>query len=506
MSGIVIGKHTLESLTSGMYTEPYVVFREYIQNSVDSIDEAVHAGVLSPGAERIVVRLVPTENQIIISDNGLGIRAADVEKSLISIGNSKKSSETSRGFRGIGRLSALSYCKRLTFTTSFPGEPTATTITIDAAKLSERLADDSQPDVTAIDVLESVYVVSNVLAKKESHYFTVQLDCVDSNSRLLSYADVEAYLMQNAPVPYHPAFVWGKEIVKRLQSEGLAICSYHVFLEHGTRSVPIYKPYKDTFLVDKGKNITDTVQDIQIIKFLDHHKKLSAVGWLAKTNYKGSIYEKEMKGIRLRKGNILVGDQQTLNGVFKDSRFNGWSIGEIFAIDPLLVPNARRDNFEKTPAYFSLMEQLTTLAGEITRDIRAASLKRNVPLSDAVRQLNETSQQAASAIDQGVTEAQKVRITKKLKEARAAVSNSMRNETSEQYDQELAFAELDMLTGRLKGATNYKALNIIGTLTNTEKKILERVIRIIETLEIENADVIIEAIINKFSEEGGNSP
>ena len=109
MSSIIIGKHTLESLTSGMYSDAYVVFREYIQNSVDSIDEAVRLGVLTPGAEQIVVRLAPAENQIVITDNGLGIPSTDVEKTLISIGNSKKSSESSRGFRGIGRLAALSY-------------------------------------------------------------------------------------------------------------------------------------------------------------------------------------------------------------------------------------------------------------------------------------------------------------------------------------------------------------------------------------------------------------
>ena len=109
MSSIIIGKHTLESLTSGMYSDSYVVFREYIQNSVDSIDEAIRAGVLLPGSEQISVRLVPTDNQIVIHDNGLGISTVDAEKTLISIGNSKKSSENSRGFRGIGRLSALSY-------------------------------------------------------------------------------------------------------------------------------------------------------------------------------------------------------------------------------------------------------------------------------------------------------------------------------------------------------------------------------------------------------------
>ena len=56
-----------------------------------------------------------------------------------------------------------------------------------------------------------------------------------------------------------------------------------------------------------------------------------------------------------------------------------------------------------------------------------------------------------------------------------------------------------MLIGKLKGATKYKALNTIDSLTNTEKKILERVIQIIETLEIDNADLIIEAILSDFS-------
>ena len=98
MSSIIIGKHTLESLTSGMYSDSYVVFREYIQNSVDSIDEAVRGGVLNPGEEQITVRLAPTDRQIVIADNGLGIPVSDVEKTLVSIGNSKKSSENSRGF------------------------------------------------------------------------------------------------------------------------------------------------------------------------------------------------------------------------------------------------------------------------------------------------------------------------------------------------------------------------------------------------------------------------
>lgn len=501
MSSIIVGKHTLESLTSGMYSDPYVVFREYIQNSVDSIDEAISAGVLLPGTEQIVVRLVPTDNQILFYDNGLGIPSVEAEKTLISIGNSKKSAENSRGFRGIGRLSALSYCKQLTFTTSCKGESVATKIVIDAAKLSEVLADDSKSEVTVVDVLKSVYSVSTVLEREDAHYFSVQLDGVDVNSGLLSYAEVDDYLTQNAPVPYSPNFVWGKEIVKRLQKEGMLISTYNIFLEYGAKTKPIYKPYMDEFIVDKSKNLTDVVQDVQIIKFPNESENLIAIGWLAKTNYRGSIYEKSVKGIRLRKGNILIGDHQTLNVVFKDARFNGWSIGEIFAIDKQLVPNARRDNFEKNPSYFSLFEQLMTLAAGVTKEIRAVSLKRNTTLSKAIDHLNATARQATMAIDEGVSGVQKGLLTKKLKEAYTAVFKSTANGDSEQYYKGIAFAELDMLIGRLKGTTKYKALNIIDKLTNTEKKILERVIQVVESLEVENADTIIEAILNEFSAE-----
>ena len=37
---LVIGKYTLESLTNGMYASPLDLYREYIQNAVDSIDTA----------------------------------------------------------------------------------------------------------------------------------------------------------------------------------------------------------------------------------------------------------------------------------------------------------------------------------------------------------------------------------------------------------------------------------------------------------------------------------
>ena len=88
-NNIVIGKHTLESLTSGMYSDPYVVFREYIQNAADSIDDAYKANVLAKGNDRINISVSPLERLIVIEDNGLGIPSDKAEKTLVSIGNSQ---------------------------------------------------------------------------------------------------------------------------------------------------------------------------------------------------------------------------------------------------------------------------------------------------------------------------------------------------------------------------------------------------------------------------------
>lgn len=499
MSNIIIGKYTLESLTSGMYSDPFVVYREYIQNCVDSIDSAIGQKLIEPNEAYIDVQLFPMESRIIIKDNGLGIPSADAERVLVSIGNSKKTTENSRGFRGIGRLSALSYCSTLTFFTSFYGEAKGTKFSINADKLAKLLFDSTKEDVTASEVLRKVYEVEHFSEKEDAHYFTVQMDGVYENSGLYSYEDVLDYLSQTAPVPYNPHFMWGKEITKRLRKEGYNIRSYTINLQYGSTITKIYKPYKDEVLVDKRKNISDKIFDIDIVKTNRSNGDITTIGWIAKTSFLGSIYDKSIKGIRLRKGNILIGDNQTLNVVFKEARFNGWSMGEIFAVDAQLIPNARRDNFEKNSAFFALSEQLTNISASITKEIRTASLKRNAELSKAMEQMDAATKLALEAISDGVTAQKKSVITKRLKATKELMSNTYANSLSDESCQEIAFEELDMLIGKLEGATTYKALNIIDKLTNTEKKILERVFNIINTTGVKNANRIIEAILDEFS-------
>ena len=50
---IQVGKYTLESLTTGMYSDPKIIYREYIQNSVDALEMALQINLLEPQSMRI---------------------------------------------------------------------------------------------------------------------------------------------------------------------------------------------------------------------------------------------------------------------------------------------------------------------------------------------------------------------------------------------------------------------------------------------------------------------
>lgn len=172
---LLIGKFTLESLTSGLYVSPLDLYREYVQNAADSIDEALEQGILKKGEEKISITVSESERIIKISDNGTGVGANDIYSNLIDIGNSKKRHSNSRGFRGIGRLSGLGYCQKLKFVTSIHGEEKASCITYDAEKLKYLLSPQVDSRDSIDQVLSSVLTIEEIPERINEHYFSVEL-------------------------------------------------------------------------------------------------------------------------------------------------------------------------------------------------------------------------------------------------------------------------------------------------------------------------------------------
>jgi molecular chaperone HtpG len=346
---IHIGKTVIETLTEGMYEDSKFIFREYIQNAVDQIDKAIEIDILNNRKEGKVFITIDTKNkQIMIEDNATGIESTRVFEILGNIALSEKDRTKSKGFRGIGRLGGLGYCDELVYETSYSGEDFKTIMKWDSKKLRELLHDKRVSD-DAGGVVEAVIDIEICPEKSKEHYLKVILNNV-KNDTLLNIAEVKEYLTMIAPIPYPAHFIFRSKIYDYSKEINYNIDEYYIYLN----GEQLYKPYK-TILYEKSNNgnIGKEYDEITEVSFLNikSNNEILAWGW-----YGISRFEKQIpripnyyRGIRLRKGNIQIGNEQIFidKKLSREERENAYFIGEIFCIHKDLIPNSRRDYFNE---------------------------------------------------------------------------------------------------------------------------------------------------------------
>ena len=76
-----IGIDLLKMLMLQLYSNPRCIYREYIQNALDSINEAVQLGILKRVKDGHVGIQI-SSNNVTIEDNGTGIQSALAVKYL----------------------------------------------------------------------------------------------------------------------------------------------------------------------------------------------------------------------------------------------------------------------------------------------------------------------------------------------------------------------------------------------------------------------------------------
>ena len=387
MSSIVIGKNIIELLTHGMYENPFFIFREYIQNSVDQIDKAVEMGILPhKSSGQVFVNINHKEKWIEIEDNATGVSSADSWKVLTSIAASEKDRTKHRGFRGIGRIGGLACCKKLIFETSCAGEATKTVLSWDAKKLVTIINDQDNRN-QAQEVTQDIVSFRNDLPEDPSkHYFKVSLMGVTS-SKLLDVKEVRNYLAMVAPVPIDNKFILKSLVYEEFRSKGVDIDEYNVFVN----TEQLYRMYNSSIydMVNNKKKKVDDIFDVQFVDIKDGDKRL-AYGWYGVTNLLRQLPPCNLsRGIRLRKGNIQIGDSNTLRKLFKDSRFNNYFVGEIHVVAPSIIPNGRRDGFDESDSLScfeyevglfvnSELHKLTRVSSDIHSSVRKLTSYYNV--------------------------------------------------------------------------------------------------------------------------------
>lgn len=387
----VVGKDVLELLSSAMYVDPLTIYREYIQNAADAVDEAFAQGLF--GREtlgRVDVRFEIAERTALIRDNGIGIGARDAERILTSVGASAKRGTNSRGFRGVGRLAAFGYAQTVTFRTKAFGEDVVTEIRWDCRRMKAALLDAEYAGDLRQIFRDTVLIATERGADKAAHFFEVKLHKVVriGNDVLLDPEIVQRYLSQVAPAPFHNDFEQAAGLSAALVDH-VPPCRFRLFVDGSSQHVT--RPHRTTFLTGESKE--DSIRSVDTHVLHNGDGRPQAVLWIAHHGYEGTLkMVPEMRGLRARAMDVQVGDEQIFAPVFPEPRFNGWTIGEIHILDRRIVPNGRRDGFEQNEAYADLVSQLRPILREIGAACRRTSAIRNRlrafdRRADALRQL-----------------------------------------------------------------------------------------------------------------------
>lgn len=375
-----IGKDVIDSITLSMYEDPRIVYREYIQNSADQIDIAVENGILNNYESGIIEILIDRNTKTVsIEDNATGIESLKVENVLKNIAQSSKKRDKNKGFRGIGRLGGIAYCEKLIFETSYKGENTKSILTWDSLKLKQ-IINDRTKNEEATEVIDLVTSFEKVNEDENAHYFKVTLKGVNNES-LLSVEDVREYLAMVAPVPYQRHFIFKDMIYERLKNENVPIDEYNIFVN----TDKLEKVYTTSIYEGSGheKKKIDQITELKFFPIKDRQGNLMAFGWYGISNFEKQIPPVNIaRGIRLRKGNIQIGTNDTLIKFFKEQRGNNYFFGEIFVLDKDLIPNARRDYFVENECLKKFEIELTNSIKEslyklyhFASDVRSANKK-----------------------------------------------------------------------------------------------------------------------------------
>ena len=366
-----IGKNVLENLTQGMYKDSLIIYREYIQNAADQIDKA-QANNAFPG-EELEIRIDTDDRarRIVIEDNANGIPMAEVERRLADVADSEKVQGEEKGFRGIGRLGGLAYCKELRFVTTYAGEAQQTTMIWDAERL-EKILNDRSDHSSAEEILDRIIRYEHEPCDETAHFFRVELiDVRESNDRLSDVEKVRDYISEVAPLDYgetfdtlaHKIYAFADDNEDQSppprEERTLRLHQYKI-LVNGEQ---LYRPYSTYIYKTKdGKKVQfDELRDIQIDLIKTLEGEVVAWIWYGISCFKETMRGKPyggLVGLRLRQFNIEIGDDHTLDKFFKEQRGNGYFIGEVHTLLPDLIPNARRDYFVENDALTKFEEAL----------------------------------------------------------------------------------------------------------------------------------------------------
>jgi len=487
----MFGASVLETLTTGMYTNPLDSVRELVQNSFDSVRSASKAGLMSDEKVPLIEITIDLDTRsLTVRDNGKGVASAEAEERLTYVGTSNKVIGEDVGFRGIGRLHSIAYCDRLVFTTKAQGESIVTKVSLNAAGLREWMRPGKPSVDSASDIL---YTCSDICRKNctsvDEHFFEVRLEGVlNSVPELLDFDRLHDYLCLAAPVDFATQFLFANRIRKFASSKFYQLDTVPLLLRSGSKERYIYKPYKGTYkpLRDMKDNSKESGKiEVEDIEFWIPPSADDPVFWIwySKSDLIAQIGNKSIAGFCLRKHNMSVGGVERIEELIQETRFCRYFVGEIHIQDARCIPNARRDGFEDTPEWSRIKEQISQFLKDRERDVRLASKLRANPIAKTIRSSSLVGEKVIADATGGVTsKSERENLHEQVEKAQVKLGDLKRQGIPEDIAEEYQSAEalLEQAKDAVESA-EFVVVKTKGILDRKQKKLLQDLLELLQS-------------------------
>lgn len=412
---IKVGRSILETISVALYENPIILFREYVQNSLDAYNESIDENrTLKLTNFHVNIDIDQPLRRITIKDNGYGIKTySKFEDKMLSIGASNKSLDRTKyiGFRGIGRISGLAFCNKLTFRNKALGQKKIHECVWDGQKYRD-LLDSDTPDEGLPEMIEKI-VMSNEVELGEfdvsDHFFEVILEGYTDDIQGLIEGEgsereekrFDEKLIRMLPLKYKKDFK-GAEIIaakyKAFMEDDLSRFMISVKLN----GIDLYKGYDDSYILQS---------DIVFWEIRGKKKKTGEPGdkmgllWFTFDAHMLNLKNNQYYGILTRSKNVLMGTNDTFAQVadgnkqyvttFREMVQTLQSVyGELLINSYLLSDNARRDWFLPDQNSLNLSNAITDFMKRLykyrycsSRYFRSNSTKSKEDLKEVLQEL-----------------------------------------------------------------------------------------------------------------------
>ena len=488
-----VGVDVLGLVTSGMYTDPLTVYREYVQNAVDAIQSA---GIKDGGVVQIC--LAPDEGRVAIRDNGPGLSLAEAKRTLVPIAKSEKRGRGLRGFRGVGRLAGLAFSESVTFLTRAGQRAPVVRVVWDGSALNAGI----ESGARLANVVNGAVTVDTVRGEEyPSHFFEARMERVSRHaaSSIMNRKGVRQYIGEVCPVPFAQDFRYAARV---LEPFGCGDKPFTVSVRFDGEDTSVERPHGCSVRVSEheGQEIVE-VEEIRVAGV--GARECAAIGWIAHTPYRGAILKScGVRGIRARVGNIQIGDENVFRHLFSEDRFNRWCIAEVHVVEPGIVPNARRDYFEPGVHLRNLENQLGAVCRRLERRCRAASKER---LSE--RRLRYFLDEAEGTLELASSGYLKTEAVRKLIEDRVAEASDWKEKHSMFANEGALGEELSRVADRLSSFRAHAGTRRFPGVGMTETQVYREVFGVLTEVVSHSALAkgMIEAILGRMEEGLGST-